>query len=391
MKKVIAILAAVCVSAACRAGSAPDADAFAAAFYSAVSSGVPADENLAVSPAGAFRVLSVLAAAARGDTAVEIMTALKFPSGTTTDGFIEAVSRLDAAISAAGEAGGAQFISTGSMWHRDDVNIKPEFAGLAERELGYSVRPAKMNAESAAEINGFVKKETQGEIDEIIGPGDLTADTMTVIVNTLLMKAKWEKPFKKSSTADSTFYTPNGPVTNKFMSCTEMFPVAHGSGFTAVSMPYRNGTAEFLLIVPDKDVKLSDLEQKVSETMFGLAFTNKTISLTIPKMSLKWRDNITQAICRLGIKKAFTGGADFSSMSDIPLSVDTAVQSVRVKVDEEGTVAAAATAVTMIRMMLSPPPEETIVADRPFLFRIRLSKTGETLFMGRVCTPGAEE
>ena len=107
----------------------------------------------------------------------------------------------------------------------------------------------------------------------------------------------------------------------------------------------------------------------------------------MPRFTLENKMDLTPALQALGMKKAFSGGADFSSMSDVATYISLVQQATRLKVDEEGSEGAAVTVIVSDLMRPLPEEEVDFFLDRPFLFQIIESSTGTVLFMGQVSLP----
>jgi len=171
---------------------------------------------------------------------------------------------------------------------------------------------------------------------------------------------------------------------------TEFFDYAEKDGMQIVRLPYSTGNLEMWIALPPENGMSQLLEILVNEGMFYLKSDaeQREVILSLPKMDVSDDNTLADALKLLGIETAFTDGADFSGISDMPLQVDEILQKVRVQVDEHGTKAAAATAVMVkfASLMLPQEPVEMNV-DRPFAFVISDSETGSVCFAGVVENP----
>jgi serpin B len=166
-------------------------------------------------------------------------------------------------------------------------------------------------------------------------------------------------------------------------------PARYGEkeGVQVVELPYKGGSLVFDAILP-KDMKTYSLDLEGALSLLQPA----TVEVALPRFEVEQKSELGDALVALGVKTAFTDAADFSGFtSDCPLKISRVISRTTVRVDEEGTVAAAATVATM-SCGAAPHREKvySIVCDRPFFFAIRDAKTGAVAFFGRVTKPGSQ-
>jgi len=159
-------------------------------------------------------------------------------------------------------------------------------------------------------------------------------------------------------------------------------------------IPYRNNRFSMLMLLPGKGIKLENIEKKLDHLKFTewtVFMSPKKVRLTIPKFKAEQSFELNDALKEMGMASAFTAGeADFSGMSGKKdLYIGSAIHKTFLDVGEDGTEAAAATAVIMTKTSVMPDNEETIEfkADRPFIYLIRDNRTGVILFIGRYTKP----
>lgn len=364
-----------------------DHEDFAADFYRV---SVPAEGNAAVSPYSAASVLALTYTGARNSTAAGMATALSIE-----DRGVEVATvfkKMNQALANAGANDGIKLRYGNSIWPRHGLMLDPSFIDSAHKGFDCDVVPVKMNEDGRAKINGFVAKKTSGVVKEIIPP-PLSEDTELILVNTLYFKAKWLKAFKPGDTLDQVFHAPTGDVDTPFMSYNGAFRHSECDGYSALYLAYKGETAEMVVFLPTEEYGMDALVKKIDGKLIGktdAAATEKQVGVSLPKFSVEGTLDLNKPLIDLGMGLAFSDMADFSGItSDASLRISKVVQKVRVEVDEEGTEAAAATAVMMMRAALPRPPQVKFVADRPFLFIIREKTTNVVLFMGRVENPSA--
>ncbi|XP_078275169.1 leukocyte elastase inhibitor-like isoform X1 [Rhinoraja longicauda] len=246
------------------------------------------------------------------------------------------------------------------------------------------------------EINTWTEEQTAGKIQNLLVKGVVGSDTMLVLVNAIYFKAKWKDTFKKEDSFTGKFkLNQNLNKDLEMMQQTGGFPYFHNRefAFKIIELPYVQDELSMIILLPDDDNGLETLQR--SFTLNRLRnWTNPknmnttSVQVTLPKFKLQEKYDLSTILPNLGMVDAFDGSkANFSGMSaGKKLSVSKVIHQSFVEVNEEGTEAAAATAVTMVLTSAMISPEE-FRADHPFLFFIRHAKTQSILFYGRLTSP----
>jgi serpin B len=277
------------------------------------------------------------------------------------------------------------------------MTVKPSFLSLLSTGYGAALREVDFMSNPTAAtdaINQWVNGKTNREIPTLFAPGDLDASTRLVLVNAVFFKGAWAYSFDPSRTMPMPFHLEDGStVTVPTMSDLIFYGEASGTvGRTAVQvyeLQYVGGGLVLDVLVPDSG-SLAALEAGLSATSLeallgSLRFPSSAGSFQIPKFSISTHLALTPILTGMGITDVFMPGvADLSGIDGVhDLFVRTVVQQADIQVDEEGSVAAAATG--------APVEELTscacVVIDRPFLFAIRDRTNGSVLFLGRVLNP----
>ena len=391
---------ALVIAAAAAAASAADAAAwrqadFAARLYSTAVSAAQADENVVLSPWGVANLFALLQTGARGDTAKGMAFALQL-GGTeppapeeTAATFREARANLERA---AREDVALEL--SDSLWLAPGFAIAPEFAVRARDGFGAGARTTEMGAKGRKAINGFVSERTHGRIPTLLEP-PLLDDPLTrlVAVDTVYLKAKWQSPFDSDATCDRVFHAPGGDTVVPFLRARRDAEILDAPECAALRLPYRFGTTEMLVLLPSPSNTLADVESRLGRPFLDRLAASPwrgKAAIAIPKFDFGSEHDLSKTLPSMGMGAAFDPArADFGGIAP-NLFIGAALQKANVTVDEDGTTAAAAT-VAAIRCTALPPglekPPRPFVADRPFLFLIRESRTGLILFLGRVCKP----
>jgi serpin B len=248
-------------------------------------------------------------------------------------------------------------------------------------------------------INEWVEDQTRKRIQNLIPDGALDHLTRLVLVNAIYLKAPWAEKFEASATKPGLFHVNGGKgIEVPMMSLRKEFAYGKGNGFSVVMLPYSNYQLVFLIILPDKVNGLAAVEAKLSPglNMEAVKFENCDVTLHMPKFKLEPpMMPLGQTLQSLGMKSAFDiprGSANFERMAprkpEDYLALSEAYHKTFLKLDEDGTEAAAATAlVAMASGIHEPPKQVEMNIDHPFIFAIRDEPSGAILFLGHVTDP----
>ncbi len=276
-----------------------------------------------------------------------------------------------------------------------DTNFSPldTYRNDLARYFGAGAQTEPLAADgttSAKDINAWIDKRTEGLIPTLVSPNAFNQDSRLTLVNALYMKAQWQTPFEHNATYDEPFTLSDGSAVDVPMmhSGSRNGAVYQGDGFVSVTLPYAYNELSMTLIVPSARAYTrveEGLDQSLLDTIDAGA-SQVEYRLTLPKFSTESTTDLRDVIeKKLGVTGLFgTVGLDGIGPK---LEVTDAVHATKVIVDEDGTEAAAATAIMAgATSVLADPPVE-IRADHPFLYVIRDSATGAVLFVGRVLDP----
>ena len=276
-----------------------------------------------------------------------------------------------------------------SVWGNAGVPLKEDFQKMNIENYSAMVSQLDFSDPSAVDqINAWCNQTTEGLIPSILEEVNPTATVY--LLNSLYFKARWESEFAPEKTQEGDFTTSSGKVIKAhFMQTQRMAAYVENEWFTSTSLSYLNDSYVMRLILPQPEISIDQVLQALSESDENLWKNTilAEINLKMPRFTLENKMDLTPTLQALGMKKAFSGGADFSSRSDVATYISLVQQATRLKVDEEGSEGAA---VTVIGGETSPGmPEEKVdfFLDRPFLFQILEPATGTVLFMGQVGTP----
>jgi serpin B len=364
--------------------------------------------NLFFSPFSIRAALAMTYAGARGATAAQMKQALHFslPDARLHPAMGGAIADLNAGNK------GCELAVANSLWgERSRAFLKPF---LELNRISYGAGLEAVDFKTAAEatrrhINGWVEAKTQQRISDLIPVGGVSKDTRLVLVNAVYFKGAWAERFDKALTTQETwaYGAKRVPLMHRRAryGYAQQRMVDHptrDSGpdngeVQVLELPYAGDAVSMLVLLPSINTRLSDLENELTDaklTAAVAALEPQEIEVGLPRFSATWGTKDLGpkdlgVLPALGMKDAFSyPQADFSGMDGShELYIDAVFHKAFVNVQEEGTEAAAATAVAM--KVGSPMPREAVVfrADRPFLFLIREKASGTILFLGRLTAP----
>jgi serine protease inhibitor len=359
--------------------------------------------NLFFSPESISTALAMTYAGARGDTAAEMAKTLHFtlPPGQLHTAMGALLRDRNAAHD------GYQLKEADALWAQQGYSLLPEFLKLNKDnyEAGLNQVDFKGATEASRQtINLWVEQRTENKIADLLQPGVLTPSTRLVLTNAIYFKGDWEKQFKKEDTKDEDFHVAGTQaIKTPLMHMTKGFSYFDGGSFQALEIPYKNKELSMIILLPTAMEGLSAFEQSLRpasmEQMLEQLRPAGKVIVTMPKFKMEAKFELGDTLKAMGMKKAFDGKmADFTGMASrktmqrdgdlYNFCISDVIHKAYVDVSEEGTEAAAATAV-VVRPGRTGRPSPPIIfrADHPFMFVIRDNRSGSILFLGRVTNP----
>ena len=358
---------------------------------------VAGDENVMVSPYSIATALSMLYPGARGDTAIEIAEVLRV---SVDDATLHRVrNAIDAALAATPTPMGEEdtrepftIRPANSAWGQGGYPFLDGFLRTLAENYGAGLRVVDYIGDpegSRQIINQWVEDATEDRIEDLIPEGAITVDTRLSLVNAIWFKANWFEPFDPDRTEVGTFTMLDGTeIETPLMRANLQTGYAVSDSFEAVRLPYA-GDAAMVILLPEEGSP-ADLAGALDVTDLDIAWQQRSVDITLPSFEFESEISLKPALQMLGMVAAFEqpegDGADFTGITEVrELFVTDAFHKTFIALDEEGTEAAAATAIVV--GLTSAPEPATFTADRPFLFWIEHGSTGEMLFLGQVTDP----
>ena len=348
--------------------------------------------NVFFSPYSVETALSMAAAGARGETLSQMLAVLHNDLPTTT--FHDATNGLNLALlaprSAPSPASGGKPLEleiANSVWGQTGYHVEPGFLDLLARDYGAALNTLDFDRDATGAtraINDWVDAHTSHKIKKLFA--GLDPATRLVLVNAVHFKASWQQPFDPAATRDGSFATASGThVTVPFMHGVMRSMYASGDGWQAVDLPYI-GDASMTVIVPDAG-RFSQFERALDPAALARiveSLAPSDVTLALPKIQVKDKSDLVPALKALGMTDAFDN-ADFSGITGKARPVDLTG---RPPGDgdrrREGHGGGGGNGIAIEQ---SAFPTANLTVDRPYLFLIRDTKTGEILFLGRMTDP----
>ncbi|XP_038129051.1 glia-derived nexin [Cyprinodon tularosa] len=348
-------------------------------------------ENVVLSPHGVASILGMLLPGAHGETRKQIVSSLRYKR----NGPYKMLRKLHKNLTT--KSNQDLVLIANAMFSQKGFPMDQTFVATNKANFQCESRSLDFSSPSAAadNINAWISNKTKGHITSLMKADMLDSPlTRLVVLNSIYFKGLWKSCFEPNNTKMRPFTAGDGDVSKvPMMSQLSIFNLGmastpQGLRYRVIELPYHGNSISMLIVVPaDEDVSLSSVIPHIStatiQSWTKLMHMRK-VRLLLPKFSADAEVDLKGPLMALGITEAFSqDAADFMHLSSEPLFVSKALQKSKVVVNEEGTMAAAAT--TAILMARSSPPWVTV--DRPFLFLIRHNPTGAVLFMGQINQP----
>ena len=285
-----------------------------------------------------------------------------------------------------------------SIWYRLNFTVLPEFIDLNKIYYDAEVNELDFSLPDAKDIiNEWVDEKTKGLIPEIIDY--IPAEAVMYLINAIYFKGLWKYEFDPEATSEQPFYLTNDQtevVDMMEMECDLMY--MSNELFSAVKLPYGDGAFSMTILLPHSQYTPDNIVEELSNENWNTwmnSFSNEHVVVKLPKFKFKFFRLLNQDLKDMGMSIAFDPfNADFGGINpDEKLYISRVLHKTFIDVSEEGTEAAAVTAVEISFTSIDPsPPTATFfVVERPFIFSIQENSSGTILFMGKVNRPKYEE
>ena len=293
---------------------------------------------------------------------------------------------------------------TDALLVNDDFPLLPSFKKTVEESFYAAVDNIDFSdpQQIAARINEWAKRNTNGFIDKVIEPSEISADAVAYIMNALYFKAKWagdeySPMFREEGTKSENFTLNDGKtIKAAMMRNTRYHEYAEMDGYKVLVLPYANRKFNMYVLLPDEN-NIEGLIEKLHTSSWTDILANlkqdAEVHVKLPKFNIENKHNLNDALNGLGVRKAFEpASAEFNGMftpkDDYYYWISKVIQKSRISVSEWGTEAGSVTVVEMEATDAGPGQKEVyFYADHPFVFIIGEETSGTILFEGVVMQP----
>merc|ERR1719318_839549 len=285
-----------------------------------------------------------------------------------------------------------------ALFVSNEFEVKPEFEDLVESQFQANISGLDFNNESFPKIiNEWAAKKTNGLINKLVPEEGLDADVRMVLMNAVYFKARWLEHFDKEKTRKGIFKTSKGDVVTDFMCLSAKMEYSRSEELSAeiVALPYIDEDYKMLIVHPEESSSVEHLEMALfnnsKATPIRQHFTGmkkKNIDLLFPKFETGSELSLVKHFQQLGVLDIFGARANFSGISSGESHpIGEIVHKTKIEVSEEGSEAAAATAVFATKTFI---PNKEVTINHPFIFFIMDIKNNIPIFMGKIVNPSGK-
>jgi serpin B len=385
-----------------RAGNVSDANnQFAVNLYSRYAGEKGADENVFFSPFSISSAIAMTYEGAKGQTAQEIGNVFHFPADISQvrNGYQKAFAAINS------NASSYTLRVANALWVQKNYPLLDDYTNAIKTYYGGGITNVDFVGNptvAVSTINRWVSDKTAGKIPTILSAGDVNNHTRLILTNAIYFKGAWSDAFEKYATQKKDFTTGGGGhVQASMMEQTSHFAYADVGTAQLLELPYKGGDVSMFVILPksndlpafEKGLTYSKISSWEKEAQSNL------VDVSLPKFKIETAEHMPSDLKAMGMLAAFSPtGADFSGIASIAdpsqnLYIADVIHKAFIDTDENGTEAAAATAVVMApaASAFEPTPPKPVIfnANHPFVFFLQENQTGNILFMGRVVNPAA--
>jgi len=340
------------------------------------------EKNLFISPLSVSLAFGMALNGADGDTYEAIKNTLEFAGLTETEinesyrDLIDLLVNLDEEVI---------FNIANSIWYRDTFSVEQLFLDTNTDYFDAEVQGLDFSDPASKDvINSWVDNKTEGLIKKIL-ENDIPADVVMYLINAIYFKGIWASEFDKNNTSDESFYNYDNSVSSvSLMFQSEEFLYSETEQFQAVDLMYGDSLFSMTILLPKDGNDVNDIVASLDETILSNQFYSTEVGLHLPKFELEWKKNLNDVLKAMGMDIAFAEGlADFTRINpNGDLFISEVLHKTFIKVDEEGTEAAAVTSIGI--SLTSMPQTVEFRVDKPFIFMVREHHSNTILFIGKV-------
>lgn len=352
--------------------------------------------NIIFSPYSISNALAMTYAGARGETEKQMAEVLRFTIRQPADSLHQMFAEINRNLNKMSEKEGITLSSSNALWIEQTYSLLEEFIHTMEKFYDahlFQLDFINEYEKSRMRINNWVEEQTHDRIKNLLPPGTITPRTRLVLTNAIYFKGLWARQFNPDATRTMPFWTtPSDTVMVPMMHQKASFNYMENQLLQMLELPYQGKELSMLILLPKERDGLTKLEEMLTAnnlSQWQESMSEQEVDVFLPRFECTKQFNLNDILIQMGMKDAFSElKADFSGMEPKrELFISSVMHKAFIEVNEEGSEAAAATAVTMILKAAPPKPIPIFKADHPFFFLIQDKTTGIILFMGRISEP----
>lgn len=345
--------------------------------------------NVFFSPVSLSCAMSMAYAGTKNETEKQISAVFHFPANNT--GFHKKMGSLSRNLKSKNK--GVEINMVNRLWLENTFNIRRSYSKLMKSAYKSPISMVDFISkyeQSRLQINDYILKQTHEKIKDILPPNSVDNQTRLIITNAIYFKGQWEMQFDKKRTRENEFYTsPDTKVRCQMMGIKDKFNYYEDQKIKAVELFYADERYSLMILLPLESVVVSEVEKEITTERIKKitgAMNREEVIISIPKFRISAGYQLRKMLSEMGMPVAFSLNADLSGINGKnDLKITDVFHQAFVEVNEEGTEAAAATAVVVGIKSISLSKEFN--ANRPFIFFIMDKKTDAILFMGKLSNP----
>ena len=348
------------------------------------------NKNTFYSPYSMSTALAMVYEGSKGNTAKELENVFGYQTNSTSrhESFSYLYKKLN------NQKGDSKISTANALWIQKDYPLLSEYRNAVKTFFGGESEQldfANQTENSRTSINIWVENNTQQKIKDLLPRGSIKNNTRFVLTNAIYFNGKWETQFDKELTKDRNFTTEMGTIVSVPMMFQESKQkYAEVDNIQILQLPYTNNDLAMTILLPRKG-EMAQLEKSLTTDAIAKwqnQLREQKINIYIPKFKTESSYDMITPLMELGVKDLFDSKADLSGINGRnDLFVSGIFHKAYIDVYEEGTEAAAATAVVgSLKSSIQPSPVE-FIADHPFIFMIQDTSNGSILFMGKIADP----
>jgi len=381
------LLATLLFCSSCFASTEDKINDFAFNFYKKVTL---ADENVILSPYSLSTLLSKLALGSGGKTREQFLSLFSLNDSQSN---IELLNSTYNKIDTSLLQNNNQLELANAIWPDKKFTFKKTYLNYFKNNPFVNFKPVDFvnhSKQARLTINDWAAQRTHQEIKELLKPGMIGSNTVLVLTNAIYFNGKWALPFQATDTDQNGIFTDLTGIKHKvkLMHKTDKFSFAENDKLQMLELDYKNSSLAMAILLPKSGHTLSEIQTALDNKYFtGLVDNLKlqNIKVRIPKFDINSDfESLEETLSSMGLVDAF-GKADFSEMTNNSLTISKVIQKAVIKVDEQGTVASAATA--FVGLGSAPPEYPVFQADHPFIYIIYDKQSKVVLFIGQFVEP----